>query len=239
MSGFCFSAHPCCVHPMHCLVSWGWRICISHLNVYHVIPQALKYGKKSVDTQGSSFTKIQVAFYQRELWTAWKKPLEVWDVLNLHSLVAKKVQDQTILVTAQDVVIIIKHPFIKILSKFSSWLSVLEVCVIVANQYSCDWWLLLFSVCLCVTVETSPQTVSWVHLKSNSSENKKELVQNYNEMISQYKHKSCFLKHFKNTHREVIVFSTSVTRVADSSIVPYNTPKSLELSPIKRKLLDS
>lgn len=41
-------------------------------------------------------------------------------MLNLHSLVAKKVQDQTILVTAQDVVIIIKHPFIKILSKFSS-----------------------------------------------------------------------------------------------------------------------
>lgn len=59
-------------------------------------------------------------------------------MLNLHSLDAKKVQDQTILVHTQDVVIIIRHPFIKILSKFSSSsLSALEVCVIVANRYSC------------------------------------------------------------------------------------------------------
>lgn len=60
-------------------------------------------------------------------------------MLNLHSLDAKKVQDQTILVHTQDVVIIIRHPFIKILSKFSSSsLSALEVCVIVANRYSCN-----------------------------------------------------------------------------------------------------
>lgn len=59
-------------------------------------------------------------------------------MLNLHSLDAKKVQDKIILVPTQDVVIIIRHPLIKVLSKFSSLLSALEVCVIVANQYSCD-----------------------------------------------------------------------------------------------------
>lgn len=41
-------------------------------------------------------------------------------MLSLHSLDAKKVQDQTILVHTQGVVIIIRHPFIKVLSKFSS-----------------------------------------------------------------------------------------------------------------------
>lgn len=40
-SGFCFCAHLCCVHLNHHLVPWGWRICISHLNVHHVIAQIL------------------------------------------------------------------------------------------------------------------------------------------------------------------------------------------------------
>ena len=41
-----------------------------------------------------------------------------------------------------------RHVFKKIFSNISFWTSISEVCVIVANQYQCNWRLLLFCVCL-------------------------------------------------------------------------------------------
>ena len=67
--------------------------------------------------------------------TAWNKSFEVLDVLNLRFLDTKKVQGQSILGTTQDVVIIMRHVFKKIFSNISFWITISEVCVIVANQY--------------------------------------------------------------------------------------------------------